>query len=294
MAALRVGVIGAGRAGAVLAGALRAAGHDVVAVSGSSAASAARIAAMLPGVPVRAPLDVAPAAELLLLAVPDDALVDLVDRLAESGSAGGVRYAAHTSGRHGPSVLHPLSRLGVRALALHPAMTFTGTPADLPRLAGCVLTLTADPAEREFAEALGRDLGARTAWIAEESRTRYHAGLAHGANHLATLVAQAIDLLGQAGLDDPQATLRPLLTAALDNALTLGDAALTGPVVRGDVQTVSAHLAELARAAPAVLGAYVALARATVQRARADGRLPAERAEELDRQLDAYAAERTA
>ena len=76
-------------------------------------------------------------------------------------------------------------------------------------------------------------------FVPEEKRTLYHAGLAHGANHLVTLVAQAMDLLSASGAEDPAATLRPLLTAALDNALAYGDAALTGPIVRGDVDTVA-------------------------------------------------------
>ena len=78
-------------------------------------------------------------------------------------------------------------------------------------------------------------------------RTLYHAGLAHGANHLVTLVTEAMEMLAAAGADDPAGTLRPLLTAALDNALEQGDAALTGPIVRGDVNTVRAHLADIAR-----------------------------------------------
>ena len=82
--------------------------------------------------------------------------------------------------------------------------------------------------------------------MAEEHRSLYHAGLAHGANHLVTLVSQAMELLSRAGADDPAAILRPLLEASLDNALTDGDAALTGPIVRGDVNTVRAHLAEIA------------------------------------------------
>ncbi len=92
-------------------------------------------------------------------------------------------------------------------------------------------------------------------WVPEEMRTLYHAGLAHGANHLVTLVTEAMELLAAAGADDPAGTLRPLLTAALDNALEQGDAALTGPIVRGDVNTVRAHLADIAarRAADAAV-----------------------------------------
>ena len=107
----------------------------------------------------------------------------------------------------------------------------------------------------------------------EDKRALYHAGLAHGANHLVTLVTQAMDLLRASGAHDPAATLRPLLTAALDNALSYGDAALTGPIVRGDVNTVRAHLADIAENAPSTLGSYVAMARATANRAVLDGRL---------------------
>ena len=121
---------------------------------------------------------------------------------------------------------------------MHPAMTFTGTDLDLPRLADCAFGVTAAAAERPVAARLVDDLRGRIVWIDEENRTLYHAALAHGANHLVTLVSEAMELLRSAGSDDPAATLRPLLTAALDNTLTYGDAALTGPIMRGDVETV--------------------------------------------------------
>ena len=107
----------------------------------------------------------------------------------------------------------------------------------------------------------------------ESKRTLYHAGLAHGANHLVTLVSQAMELLAASGAEDPAATLRPLLSAALDNALAQGDAALTGPIVRGDVKTVQAHLHDIAENAPATVPSYVAMAKATADRAVLDGRL---------------------
>ena len=136
---------------------------------------------------------------------------------------------------------------------MHPAMTFTGTDVDLPRLRGCVYGVTTGPAERELAERLVGDLGGLPMFVPEDKRTLYHAGLAHGANHLVTLVTQAMELLGAAGAEDPAATLRPLLNAALDNALAQGDAALTGPIVRGDVGTIRGHLAEIAATAPHTL-----------------------------------------
>jgi len=283
---LRLGVVGAGRVGAVLSAALRAAGHEVVAAAGETPASRTRIETLLPGVPVAKPSAVARGCDVLLLTVPDDMLANVVEMLAASGALRAGQYVVHSSGRHGLAVLAPAAAVGARPVALHPAMTFTGTDRDLPRLSGCVYGVTAGPDERAFAEGLVADLGGRPMWVPEERRTLYHAGLAHGANHLVTLVAEALEMLAAAGGDQPADTLRPLLEAALDNALTYGDAALTGPIVRGDVKTVAAHLDELADATPEALPSYITMARATLRRAVADGRVLPIRAAKIATLLD--------
>jgi predicted short-subunit dehydrogenase-like oxidoreductase (DUF2520 family) len=209
-------------------------------------------------------------------------LSNVVTMLAASGAIRKGQYVAHTSGRHGLAVLQPAADVGAHVLALHPAMTFTGTALDLPRLPGCAFGVTA---ESEPAVAMATELvellGGNLVWVPEDKRTLYHAGLAHGANHLVTLVVQAMELLRESGASDPASTLRPLLTAALDNALTMGDAALTGPIVRGDVETVRAHLQVLASTQPSTLGSYVALGRATANTAVLDGRLLPIRAAKL-------------
>ncbi|MEP7106262.1 MAG: DUF2520 domain-containing protein, partial [Chloroflexota bacterium] len=140
--------------------------------------------------------------------------------------------------------------------------------------------------EREWAESLVAELGGEVMWVPEDRRSLYHAGLAHGANHLVTLVTQAMEMLGAAGADDPAAILRPLLVAALDNALSEGDAALTGPIVRGDVNTVRAHLAQITATAPDTLPSYIALAGATLDRVVTDGRVLPIRAAAIRRVLD--------
>ena len=282
----RVGVVGAGRVGAVLAAALRAAGHDIVAAAGESDASRRRIDSLLPGVEMTKPSDAARVSDLLLLTVPDDVLPNVVAMLSASEAIHPGQVVVHTSGRHGLAVLGPARAVGARIIAMHPAMTFTGTEIDLPRLEGCVFGVTADETDRALTESLVADLGGRPLWVPEDRRTLYHAGLAHGANHLITLVAEAMEILSAAGADDPAATLRPLLTAALDNALEEGDAALTGPIVRGDVETVRAHVAVLRAKAPQTLPSYVALARATLDRAVTDGRLLPIRAAKMLRVLD--------
>lgn len=253
----RVGVVGAGRVGAVLGARFRDAGYDVIGVSAVSPASLARAELFLPGVPVRTPLDVAKDAELLLLAVPDDSLGGLVQGLG----ADLPDVVAHVSGRHGLAVLG-----GVRTpLALHPVYPFTGGPADL---AGVRWGVTAH--DTALADRLVTDLGGVPVHVAEELRPLWHAALAHGANHLVTLVASAADMLRAAGADDPGAVLRPLLEAALEGALVAGDAALTGPVKRGDAGTVAAHLDVVPDR-----DLYLALARATAERAGTLAQMPA-------------------
>ena len=296
-ASLRVGVIGAGRVGSVLAAALRSAGHEIVAAAGESDASRRRAAALLPGVPIEKPTTVARQADLLVLTVPDDMLANVANMLSASGAIRPGQLVLHTSGRHGLAVLAEAAAVGARTIAMHPAMTFTGTDVDLPRLQGCVFGVTAGPDEREVAHDLVADLGGSAMWVPEERRALYHAALAHGANHLVTLVAQAREMLsavaaddpGQAGYD-PADTLRPLLTAALDNALNDGDAALTGPMVRGDAGTVEAHLQEVAAVAPHTLPSYVALAGDTLDRVVTDGRVLPIRAAKIRRLLEAAIA----
>ncbi|MFG3700446.1 Rossmann-like and DUF2520 domain-containing protein [Micromonospora sp. NPDC047620] len=279
---LTVGVVGAGRVGTALGAALVAAGHRVAAASGGSGASRARLALLLPRVPRRSAAAVARAAtDLLLLAVPDDALAGVVTDLADSGALRPGQVVAHVSGAHGLAVLAPAVAAGARPLALHPAMTFTGTPDDLARLAGISYGVTAPAELRPLAARLVADLGGVPEWVGEADRPLYHAALAHGANHLVTLVNEAADRLRDAGVAQPEKVLAPLLRAALENALRLGDDALTGPVSRGDAGTVERHLARLAATAPESVAPYLALARRTADRAIAAGRLRPVDAESL-------------
>lgn len=289
---LGVGVVGAGRVGAVLGSALRAAGHAVVGASGISEASRERIETLLPGVPLLEVRDVVERSELALLAVPDDALAPLVAGLAEVGAWQAGQIVVHTSGRYGTEVLAPARAAGAIPVAIHPAMTFTGTSLDLSRLVGATFAVTAPAPVLPIGQALVVEIGGEPVVIEERDRGLYHAALAHGANHLVVLVAQAAQALQVAGVENPGRALAPLLHAALDEALRAADGisdpiqTLTGPVVRGDVGTVTDHLAVLTalaaeREATDTPGSYRALARAATVRALAAGRIKDTQAQEL-------------
>lgn len=286
---LGIGIVGAGRVGAVLGAALRDQGHAITGVTAVSEASRTRAAALLPGVPVLELAEVIERSELVILAVPDDQLAGLAHGIAETLAVPGGQVFVHVSGLHGTDVLRSLAERGSGVIALHPAMTFTGTAADLPRLIGCPAAITAHGAMEPIAQALALELGAEPVMIAEADRALYHAALSHGANHLVVLVDQARELLARIGIEDPGTMLRPLMTAALEESLRRGAAALTGPVRRADAGTVRAHLdaideaeavqphALLDRAdappgavAPDIAQTYRALARAAVARAGLD------------------------
>ncbi len=283
-ARLAVGVVSAGRVGSVVGAALARAGHAVVGASGLSNASVRRAEQLLPDVPLLPPDEVARSADLVLLALPDDALPGMVRGLVATGSLRPGQIVVHTSGAHGIDVLAPAVEVGALPLALHPVMTFTGRAEDLERLAACSIGVTAtagDEAAWNVGEALTVEMGAEPVRIPDEARALYHAALAHGANHLMTLVADCAELLREAGISQPERLVAPLLSAALDNVLRHGDRALTGPVARGDLGTVRKHLAVLAERAPDVAPSYRVLAKRTVARSNAAGLLDASAAAEL-------------
>lgn len=277
----RVGIIGVGRAGSVLGAALDRAGHRVVRVHAVGEVSQLRAQSLLPEAKLGTIEDVLADSELVLVTVPDDVLSSLVTGLAELGQFHGGHVVVHASGRYGVGVLNPATRCGAVPLALHPVMTLTGTSLDLDRLTGVPFGVTAPEPLRAMAEALVVEMGGDPVWVAEVDRSTYHAALANASNHLVTLTNQSLDLLRAAGVAAPSRLLAPLMQASLDNALRLGDQALTGPVMRGDAVTVAEHLRRIGMVDTSSQQAYRAMARLTADRAMAAGILAPTRAEAL-------------
>jgi predicted short-subunit dehydrogenase-like oxidoreductase (DUF2520 family) len=284
-ARLKVGVISAGRVGAALGVALERVDHVVVACSVGSPASRQRAERWLPDTPVSPVADVAGNSELLLLAVPDTELAALVSDLAASSAVRSGTIVAHTSGVNGIGVLAPLSGQDCIPLAIHPAMTFTGSDEDISRLPDTCFGITAaDEVGYAIAQSLVLEIGGEPFRVREDARILYHAALAHSGNHIVAVLADALDalraalsgteLLGQQLVDNQpggiaERILGPLARAALENTLQRGLSALTGPIARGDADTIADHLAALTAVDPRLAQAYRVNALRTAERAHA-------------------------
>lgn len=282
---LKVGVIGPGKVGVIVARALQNAQHEIIGVTASTRPeNTDRVEALLPGVPTFDATEICALADLVLVTVPDDQIRPVVNGLARLKAWRPGQIVAHFSGAHGLDVLADATAAGVLALALHPAMTFSGYSLDLQRLDNCPAAVTACAVAQPIGQALLIEMGCQPQIVADEHRALYHAALSHGANHLNTLVVQALGLLEKTGVDDSAAYLKPLLEAALERALAEGTAGLTGPVARADVGTLQTHLQVIAPSS--VKETYRGLAQATADLAYSAGRLHASQYQQVQKILD--------
>ncbi|MCL2515570.1 MAG: DUF2520 domain-containing protein [Microbacteriaceae bacterium] len=216
---LGVGIVGAGRVGPVLGAALAGAGHAIVGVNAVSAASRERAEDMLPGVPLLETPELLERSELVLVAVPDDQLPGLVEGLAAVGAWQPGQIVVHTAPGLGASVLRPAMALGAIPLAIHPAMTFTGTRLDLARMAETYFAVTAPAPVQPIGQALVVEMGGEPVLVAEADRAAYGEAIATATSFSRRIVEQATGLLGEIGFEHPGAYLSSLVRSTVDDAL---------------------------------------------------------------------------
>ncbi len=228
---LGVGVIGAGRVGPVLGAALAAAGHALTGISAVSDASRDRAEAMLPGAPVLEVPRVVERSELVLLAVPTSELPGLVEGLAATGTWQPGQIVLHTAAEHGTAVLAPAMGAGAIPLAVHPAMSFTGTSVDLVRLRESWCAVTAPTPVQPIGQALVVEMGAEPVLVAEADRAAYAEAVATATGFSRAIVDQAVGLLEGIGVEAPGRVLGPLVRSSVEQAL---QASARGPLLPPD------------------------------------------------------------
>ena len=251
-AALPLAFIGAGRAGSALATALRDAGHPVAAVHSRTAAHAARLAAATGAVVVHSALEAMELAAITFATVPDDEIGRVAAAVAVENVALPGRSLVHCSATHGADVLAPARSTAALVGAFHPLQALAGA-ASAPLLRGSSFTIEAPEPLHGTLAGLVADLGGHLLDLPAGGRALYHAAAVLAGNAPLALLARAVSLLEEAGIDRDAAhrALSALLAGAASNAAEAGvEGALTGPVVRGDAATVARHLEALASDPP--------------------------------------------
>ncbi|MDP3952346.1 DUF2520 domain-containing protein [Microbacterium sp.] len=214
---LGVGIIGAGRVGPVVGAALAGAGHAITGITSGSDDD--RVAGVLPGVPVLDAAEVLRRSELVILAVPHDELPALVSGLAELGAWQLGQLVLHTDPAYGIGVLEPAQRAGAIPLAVHPAISFTGTSIDLRQLHAAFAAVTAPAAVLPIAQALAVELGCEPVVIVEDDRAAYAEAIATASEFSRAIIGQSTALLRGIGVENPGGYLSALVQSTVERAL---------------------------------------------------------------------------
>ena len=272
---LRLALIGAGRVGTAVTELLRRRGHVVAGVAARSAESARRAADFL-GADVFDHHTSLPAADVVLLGVPHGAIEEVAGlvagRLRGVGSAGpqeeGARsVVVHFAGAAGITPLTPVLDAGAGAAALHPVQACPDLRSALARLPGSAWGVTTSAGLEAWAtEFIARELSGDPVVVAEEHRPLWHAAATITSNGIAALLATGETLLASIEVEAPERVLGPLAAGTVTNAAAGGGGAatLTGPVVRGESETIAAHLEHIIGAAPHLVEDYARVVRVIV------------------------------
>jgi predicted short-subunit dehydrogenase-like oxidoreductase (DUF2520 family) len=258
-----VAIVGAGRTGRALGRLIRRAGWTLGAVSCRSLARAREAVRFIgAGRPVERP----EAGGLTLVCVPDAAIAGVARALQVP--RGGV--LAHVCASRGAELLRPHRPAG----ALHPLRSFADPARAAAGFAGTACAIDGDPAALRLLEKLVRSIGGLPLRVKPGRKALYHAGAVFASNYVVAVVNAGLRLLVRAGVAREPAlrALLPLLRSAAENLEAAGpEGALTGPLERGDAETVRRHAEAIRRAEPGLSRLYAALGEETLRVAQAKG-----------------------
>jgi len=285
-----IAIIGAGKVGTAIGILAARAGYQITAVAGRSRRSAAAAARVIGGkVDICRPAEAAGAGELVLLTVPDDAIEGVCGELAGAHAFRRGAVVAHCSGALGSDVLSSARRCcGCAVGSMHPLQTFADSESAAGRFAGTYCFIEGDEPAAAALQRLAEAIGGKAFTIDVQGKLLYHAAAVMACNYLAALADAAVQLCARAGINGETAlaAMGPLIRAAADNVVAVGPAAaLTGPIARGDIETIRRHLKAMGQCPPQLRELYRAAGAWTIQLARRKGTIDAAEARALHEAL---------
>lgn len=283
-------IIGCGRVGRTLARQLTAAGYEPVGFASRSRQSAEK-AASISGRPENVYDDIAAAAKsagLVFLTTPDHAIAPTCRTIADGRGFQKDAVVLHCSGALSSDILKPAGECGASVGSMHPLQSFAAVGEENP-FVGIKAAVEGDPAALALAREVAGALGADPISIRTEGKTLYHAAAVVASNYLVTLMRLSFDLLEAAGVESSETfdVLKPLINGTLTNIEGVGiPDALTGPIARGDVETVANHLSAIRELSEEAADLYARVGIATIEVATAKGDISQDAARELTELLN--------
>ncbi len=289
-----VAIIGAGRVGSAVGFLLNRAGYSVTGVAARTLASAEKAAAFIgAGIATADAVQATSGADIVFITTPDRAIREVCSALAAAGAIKAGAVVVHTSGAHSLDMLDAAKERGAWRAVLHPLQSLASREDGVRNLPGSYFRVEADPEAIGPAKAVVKELGGTELVMPEwhsdkESAALYHAGAVAVSNYFVALVDYGLKFYEALGAEKKEAlkAVLPLIKGTLHNIETLGlPDALTGPIMRGDVETVRQHLTAMRKRTPELVNLYQTLAQQTVSVAREKGSITKETADELLKQL---------
>ena len=279
---LKIGIIGAGSVGSALAIKLAENGYEIVAVSSRTPAGAEKLAQTIKGCHAAVGTNqmVADMAEIVFITTPDTVIPEVAATIQwHKGQS-----VVHCSGADSTEILQPARQRGAIIGVFHPLQTLASVKQAISNIPGSTFAIEAEEPLLTTLKEMAESLHCRWIELKAENKVVYHAAAVIASNYLVTLVKLADDLWETFGIPREQATqaLLPLLKGTLNNIESVGiPQALTGPIARGDIDTVKKHITALQKEAPDALSTYCELGLQTIPIAQAKGKIDEENADEL-------------
>lgn len=277
----QIGFIGAGVTGTALACQLRQQGYSIIAVNSRSLTSSETLASKVGGCNVcHTAQEVADVAQAVFITTPDDMIVDIANNLAWHAG----QTVIHCSGVHSIDILQSAQKYGANIACLHPLQTFANVEEAISNIAGSTFALEGDHDALAVVRPMAEAMKGNVIILKAGDKVLYHAAAVTLSNYLVTLMKTAADMWQPLGIsrEDAVKALLPLLKGTVNNIERVGmPGCLTGPIARGDVETIKKHISGLENVFPACLDIYLELGQQTISIALAKGRISVETAQEI-------------
>ncbi len=279
-----IAILGVGKVGTAVGFLLKKAGYEIAAIASRSPSSVEKALPYTGGRVCSTFAEAAALARCILITTTDDTIANVCKEIVQAGVAGAGKKVVHMSGAGDLDLLDCARKSGAWVASIHPIQSFADVQGAIHNFPGSTFGVVADAKILNWCFTFVQDLGGHPFAVPEGSKPLYHAAACIASNYLVSLVNTAQNIYESIGLSSDEAlrAFWPLVKGTIKNIEERGSVqALTGPISRGDVQTVRSHLKALAVKCPALVDFYRTMAQQTLQLGLKKGTLTGDQSERI-------------